>query len=106
MSSIWSLQALRFTIWYDEGEVELEIMPGVKIGLLGYMAACYRILSIFLWQQTIGCALSRGKKCISLYVSPRIQWIKKNDEQDLKKNMSEQQRINIHDSDNHSQRLM
>lgn len=104
MSSIWSLQALRFTIWYDEGEVELEIMPGVKLGLLGYMAACYRILSIFLWQQTIGCALSRGKKCISLYVSPKIQWIKKNDEQDLKKNMSEQQRIN--NSDNHSERLM
>ena len=78
MSIIFSLQAIRFTMFYDEPEQYIKVFPGVKFGLLAYFSEAYRVLSIFLWKQTIMSAWTKGQKCISLYISPNIQWNKKN----------------------------
>eukprot|EP01084_Bolivina_argentea_P303009 523095_1 len=76
ISSIITLQALRFTIWYDEPEKYVEIESiGMKIGLLAYFSAAVRILSIFLWKQTIMSAWVRGKSCVSIYETPKLQWV-------------------------------
>lgn len=53
----------------------LELWFGFSIGLNGLQASCYRVLSLFLWKQTLMAAYTRGKCCICIYLSPYIKWI-------------------------------
>ena len=76
ISLLITLQAVRFTVWYEEPEYFVKL-GSVNFGLLAYFASCYRVLSLFLWKQTIMAAWTRGKACISIYVTPKVQWIAK-----------------------------
>eukprot|EP01083_Nonionella_stella_P116107 344759_1 len=87
VSCIVSLQAARFTIWFDGEEQYIRIFEGVKFGLIGYFAVSLQVLSIFLWKQTIMAAWYKGKLCISIYLSPKIQWVDGVDFEEFRKMM-------------------
>lgn len=56
-------------------EQELELWFGLSINLNELQASCYRVLSLFLWKQTLMAAYTRGEWCICIYLSPHIKWI-------------------------------
>ena len=77
LSTIFSWRSITFTWLADEDlypERELELWSGMSIGLMSYMAGSYRVLSLFLWKQTIFAAWCRGEWCICIFLSPQIKW--------------------------------
>ena len=75
MSCWYSWFAVEFTFnisGYEEQELQ---MFGMSINLNEWMGSCARVLSLFLWKQTLMAAYTRGKWCICIYISPYIKWI-------------------------------
>lgn len=75
LSLFYSLAAILAT--FNTTGVEekyLELWFGFSIGLYDLSASCYRVLSLFLWKQTLMAAYTRGKWCICIYRSPYIKW--------------------------------
>ena len=77
---IMTLQAIWFTFAFDEPELYIEPINGVKFGLIAYWTYSYQIISIFLWKQTLMAIWYRGKQCVSIYMCPEIKWIVKGDD--------------------------
>merc|ERR1712113_276817 len=78
LSCGFSYQALTYTLSYAaDNEYELELWPGASFGLVSYIAAAYRVLSLFMWKQTLMAIYTQGEFCIAIYLIPSIQWDKK-----------------------------
>merc|ERR1711879_368262 len=73
MAIIFSWGAFDFTMGVYE-EMYIELWSGVSIELIGFMASCYRVISLFLWKQTLMAVYTRGEWCICIYLSPQIKW--------------------------------
>lgn len=59
---------------FDLEAQELDLWFGFTINLIELLGSCYRVLSLFLWKQTLMAAYTRGEECISIYMSPYIKW--------------------------------
>ena len=70
----WGAVANSFNTNNSE-EHELELWPGYSIVLNEWIASCFRVLSLFLWKQTLMAAYTRGEWCICIYLSPYIKWV-------------------------------
>ena len=66
---LWTLNPYAFK------EQQFELWSGYSIGLQEWMASCYRVLSLFLWKQTLMAAYTRGEWCICIYLTPYIKWV-------------------------------
>lgn len=56
------------------GDVQLELWPGSSFAMIPFIASCMRVVSLFLWKQTVMAAYTRGEWCICIYLSPYIKW--------------------------------
>jgi len=77
MSCIFTWFALQFTLFlegFGYNEYYLELLPGMSFGLLSYIASALRVLSLFMWKQTLMAIYTRGGGCICVYISPQIKW--------------------------------
>ena len=74
LSLFFSHYAIHYTLLFDAEEKYFEVMEGVSFGLLAWIGSAYRVLSLFLWKQTLMAAYTRGEWCICIYLSPCIKW--------------------------------
>ena len=74
LSVMSSHYAIKYTLGWDGDEHQFELWEGASFGMLGFIASCYRVLSLFLWKQTLMTVYTRGEWCICVYVSPYIKW--------------------------------
>lgn len=81
ISSITSFMAIGFTfgpslhLFKLPPRSEFELWSGVSVELVTLIGHCFRVLSLFLWRQTLMAAYTRGECCICIYLSPYIKWI-------------------------------
>ena len=75
LSLVYSCLAITRTFnLNDFGEQELNLGFGFSIELNEWVASSLRVLSLFLWRQTLMSAYTRGNWCICIYLSPYIKW--------------------------------
>ena len=75
ISTTFSLKALGMTFnILSLEERQFELWPGASFELVAFMASAARVLSLFLWKQTLMAAYTRGEWCICIYLSPQIKW--------------------------------
>ena len=78
LSVCFSWLAVQYTLFaesYGFPEYEWEIVSGMSFGLVSYIASAYRVVSLFMWKQTLMAAYTRGRYCICIYLSPYIKWV-------------------------------
>ena len=72
--SFFATASAFITTFLSSGDMIIQIGP-LQFSTLEYTASALRILSIFLWKQTIMAVRRRGKKCIIIKVAPYIKWV-------------------------------
>lgn len=80
MSSFASYRAIQLTLFTDKSdEVAIELSMGITFEIMAFYASSMRVLSLFLWKQTLMAAYTRGECCICIYLTPRIKWVSRNE---------------------------
>ena len=74
LSLITSYYAVLYTLMWDLPEQELQAWEGGSFGMIEFIGSSYRVMSLFLWKQTLMTAYTKGEWCICVYTSPYIKW--------------------------------
>ena len=69
MSIISSFFAVQYTLFPGEEEKAIELWSGASFGLLSWIGSAYRVMSLFLWKQTIMAAYTRRMVYLCLYIA-------------------------------------
>jgi len=81
ISLIFTLSTIYMTLWAsshdeDDDDSVVYITDSVSISLISMMDSALRVVTIFLWKQTIVSIVNRKhKKCILIKYSPFIEWV-------------------------------
>ena len=75
ISMYFTIVTIQVSLFYDEDIMQsMVIIGGLQFSIASLYAGALRILTIFLWKQTILMMVKRDR-CVNIRHSPRIKWV-------------------------------